>query len=222
MIKKILKILPFIYLYRNFIRNVKLMITNKSLSIGVNSELYQVNFGKHNSIGAKCNLLRVNIGDYSYISSNSFFRDVEIGKFCSIAPNVQVGLGYHPVHFTSTHPVFYSNENHVGDVFTDEMLYEDHKNTIIGHDVWIGANAIILDGVVVGNGAIIAAGSVVSKDVKDYEIVGGIPAKHIKYRFEEATIRALSKLEWWSWDQAKIKANKLDFLNNDTFIKKHK
>jgi len=82
----------------------------------------------------------------------------------------------------------------------------------IGNDVWIGLNAIIMSGVTVGDGAVIAAGAVVTKDVASYEIVGGVPAKHIVWRFDESKRNMLLGQCWWDWDSEKIK-NNIDLLS---------
>ena len=85
---------------------------------------------------------------------------------------------------------------------------------VIGNDVWIGSNVIILPGVKVGDGAILSAGAVVSKNVEPYSIVGGVPAKHIKYRFPKAMREAFLRIKWWDWPVEKIKEN----IRNDTEI----
>jgi len=86
--------------------------------------------------------------------------------------------------------------------------------TIIGNDVWIGDSAIILSGVKIGDGACIAAGSVVTKNVEPFAIVGGVPAKVIKYRFSEETRNLLSELQWWNWSNERIRKNKDFFFTN--------
>lgn len=88
------------------------------------------------------------------------------------------------------------------------------KSVIIGHNVWIGDSVIVLPGIKVGNGAILAAGSIVTKDVPPYGVVGGCPAKVIKYRFDKEKIAEIEKSEWWNWSLEKMKEN-IDF-----FIKK--
>jgi serine acetyltransferase len=84
-------------------------------------------------------------------------------------------------------------------------LFDEKKPIHIGHDVWIGARVFIRDGVKIGNGAVVAAGSVVVKDVPDYAIVGGVPAKIIRYRFSEEMIAELLNLKWWEWPEEKLR-----------------
>lgn len=156
--------------------------------------------GKYVVIGRYCRVDRnVCIGDFTFI--NEYVRidanTKSIGKYCSISHNVKIGLGPHPINFVSTSPVFYSkSRSFVKNEIFDE--YCDKGFTTIGHDVLIGANAIILAGVKVGTGAIIGAGSIVAKDVEPYAIVAGSPAKKIRYRFDEETIGRLLNTEWWS------------------------
>jgi acetyltransferase-like isoleucine patch superfamily enzyme len=170
---------------------------NKSLRLGYMSYCYDTCFGKNNIVYDHTILVGVSIGDYSYIGGNCKIQYATIGKFCSIGPDVRIGLGIHPTHFKSTYPGFYTNS----DYYRVDKLYnfdgEEYKKVEIGNDVWIGARATILDGVKVGDGAVIAAGAVVTKDVPPYAIVGGVPAKVIKYRFDDKRIKELLNEQWW-------------------------
>lgn len=160
------------------------------------------------------------IGAYSYINVGSVvFGNVKIGRFCSIGRGVELGLAQHPVEYLSTHPFQVANS-----LFTRNKIYNSikrvpwqfHKETIIGNDVWIGSKASIVSGVKIGNGAIVAAGAVVSCDVPDYAIVGGVPAKIIRLRFRSEIIEKLLKLAWWNLPLEKI--NDLPFDNIDQCI----
>ena len=153
-----------------------------------------------------CEVSRSRINEYSYVGKNSIIQNAEIGKFCSIAREVFIGLGTHPIDEFSTSTLFYRRKNTFGIELMDRDLeFEEYRKTEIGNDVWIGARAMILDGVKIGHGAIIAAHAVVTKDVPPYAIVGGVPARIIKYRFGEDRIRKLLALSWWNWDLAEIK-----------------
>ncbi len=137
-----------------------------------------------------------NFGRHSYGPKNN---NAVIGNFCSIAEGVVLGPSQHPVNFLSTHPFQYLS---VPDVFGEikvnsEVKWDVHEKVVVGNDVWIGLNAIVQDGVHIGDGAIIASGAVVTKDVPPYAVVGGVPAKIIKYRFDEKTISELLALKWW-------------------------
>jgi len=145
---------------------------------------------------------KVDISDYSYISNNSIIKNVDLGKFCSVSSNVQIGLGRHPSKtFVSTYPAFYSDENPgCPATFRESKSFDDSiPKSFIANDVWIGANVIIPGGIQIGTGAILAAGAVVVNNVPPYAVVGGNPAKIIKYRFSEQQIKALLASEWWSW-----------------------
>jgi acetyltransferase-like isoleucine patch superfamily enzyme len=146
------------------------------------------------------------VGRFTFINRNVLIdKSTErIGRFCSIAYGAKIGLGDHPTDWVSTHPFAYEAKYGLVDTSID-FHASPIGRTIIGHDVWIGANAIILAGVTVGDGAIIGANSLVTKDVKAYSVVVGTPARHIKYRFDQETCSELLKSEWWNWEAAKIK-----------------
>ena len=106
-------------------------------------------------------------------------------------------------------------------VLLDERTYRESK-TKIGNDVWLGRNVIITEGVTIGNGAIAGAGAVITKDVPDYAIVAGIPAKVIRFRYTDSQIDALNKIRWWDWTDEQISERYNDFyLDVDDFIKKY-
>lgn len=99
--------------------------------------------------------------------------------------------------------------------FSDADYFTEMKSVVLGNDVWVGANALILGGVTVGHGAVIAAGAVVTKDVPDYSVVGGVPAKVIKYRFTAEEIALLLKLQWWALPDSVLSANAQLFRSGD-------
>lgn len=142
-------------------------------------------------------------GAYTYVGDGSLIGSCKIGRFCSIAPGVKIALGEHPMTNISTHPLFFASKNgfQVPDGIGEPRNLGEKRYSIavIGNDVWIGANVVICRGVTIGNGAVIAAGAVVTSDVEPYSIVGGLPAKHLKYRFDSDTINKLQESEWWNY-----------------------
>ncbi len=143
------------------------------------------------------------LGKYSYISQYSIVNKTKVGKFCSIANGCYIGLWEHNID-VSTHS-FYLYE-HSGNFVKGYKNYDKDKiQTIIGNDVWIGANSVLLKGVVIGDGAIIGASAVVTKDIPPYAVVIGNPAKIIKYRYNQKDIDWLLKLQWWNFKRKKIK-----------------
>ena len=126
---------------------------------------------------------------------------LSIGNYCSIAKNVEIFLGgHHRSDWITTYrfPVFFEQAKHIQNCAITK------GNVTIGSDVWLCQNATILSGVTIGHGAVIANGAVVSKDVAPYEIVGGNPAKHIRWRFDEPTREALLASAWWDWPEDEV------------------
>ncbi len=144
------------------------------------------------------------MGKYSYIGKDGKIINSEIGKFCSIGDRVTIGGAKHPLNWTSTSPVFHSGRNILKKNFSEERFYP-YNQTIIGNDVFIGDNVIIKGGVTVSNGAVIGMGSVLTKDVGDYEIWAGNPARMIKKRFDEYTISLLLLSEWYDLPDRELK-----------------
>lgn len=192
--------------------------SSKAKNIKINRLAYIKNteFEGNNYIDRFCKIRNSSFGKYSYVGFNSDFNNVTVGNYCSISSNVKMGLGKHPTNHFSSSPVFYSNNNPFGVKEAYTSFEENPQKTIIGNDVWIGANVIVMDGVTIGTGAIVAAGAVITKDIEPYEIVGGVPAKVIKKRFEEETIDNLLQSKWWSLEPKDLKRKNFN-LNNIKF-----
>lgn len=140
-----------------------------------------------------------------------------IGRFCSIAMQARISLKDHPLDRVSTHPFTYNKR--YGYTGRDGALDGiSDPRTVIGHDVWIGANATILAGVTVGNGAVIGAHALVTKDVEPYSIVQGTPARHVRFRFDPEVIAQLQRSAWWDRDDRWLKEHLPRFNNVERFL----
>jgi acetyltransferase-like isoleucine patch superfamily enzyme len=203
----------------NLKRQKDLMILRrKRLILPLNYNINGTKFGNNVYIGSNVSILNSTIGDNSYVNDGSKIVNASIGKFCSIGPNVRIVLGKHPINFVSTHPTFYS-KNKPFRTYSDKNYYNEYDVKVeIGNDVWIGENVIIPNGLKIGNGAIISSGAIVTKDVEPYSIVGGIPAKLIKHRFEPDLIRKLNDSEWWDWDENLLESSFIYFQDPEKFV----
>lgn len=145
----------------------------------------------------------VSIGKYTYINPRTTIENCIIGNYCSISAGVNICPGEHDLQALSTHPRFERKDR------------RKREPVIIGHDVLISLNVVVLSGVHIGTGAVIGAGAVVTKDVLPYEIVAGVPAKHIGWRFDPETIKRIEETEWWKYEPDKIKTIQIKLMSKD-------
>lgn len=161
-------------------RSVRRSAVHRSSKVEAGTSLINSSMDRHSFCGYDCTIL-----------------NADIGAFVSMANRVTIGGVAHPMHFVSMSPVFLSHKDSVKKKFA-VFDYLPETRTVIGSDVWIGEGAFIKAGTRIGNGAVVGMGAVVTKDVPDYAIVAGNPARIVRYRFEESTRSALSMSGWWT------------------------
>jgi acetyltransferase-like isoleucine patch superfamily enzyme len=206
-IKGVLRQLSYRYKFRHAVVHSGAKISNSSLGHDV------VLF---NSV----TLIDCSIGNYSYVQKNSELVKSHVGHFCSIASDVIVGLAEHPTNMVSTSPVFYDPTQPLPVCFVDNKLSNTNVPvTTIESDVWIGHGAKIRAGITIGVGSIIGAGSVVVKDVEPYSVVGGVPAREIRKRFDEQVCQGLIESKWWLLSDAQLVTLSRYFTNPVVFLK---
>lgn len=175
-----------------------------------------------------CTSFRGFLGFGSYIASHCELN-AKIGRFCSIAPYVRCNVGIHPTTYpyVSTAPCFYSlnkNKSQNGKTFATSQMFKEFAYTEngfgveIGNDVWLCENIFLNGGVKIGDGAVVLAGAVVTKDIPPYAIVGGVPAKILRYRYDEDSIKFLIKIKWWNNSTEWFKSN-WELLNDIVKLK---
>lgn len=149
---------------------------------------------------------------------------IQIGNYCSIAHGVNfiADDGFHTQSKITNYP-FINNKSIDLELLDIKEKFIHKQGIIIGNDVWIGLGCTILPGVKIGNGVTLAAGSVVDRDVPDYTLAGGVPARVIRQKYSNDEIQSLLKISWWNWNEEKLRESKLDFykLSVSEFIKKH-
>lgn len=188
-------------------------------------KMENVQLGLFTEIGSWNTLQNVELGDYSYTGPYCIFQNVKIGKFSNIAAQVRIGPTNHPMDRPTQHHFTYRREMYGLDSKDDIDFFKQRtdKMSEIGHDTWLGHGAIILAGVRVGIGAVIGAGSVVTKNIPDYAVAVGNPARVIRYRFQQEQQDALKRIAWWDWSHEALADAMDDFTESvDSFINKYK
>lgn len=166
--------------------------------------------GKESYIGGSSQIYgtMLSVGDYTGVENLVVIgsQPVQIGKYCALAGHLTI--------ITSNHILNKANiQARIQQLYFQDSMDDGSKGGVnIGHNVWIGLHAIILPGVEIGDGAVVGAGSVVTKPVKPFTIVAGNPARVIRKRFSEETIKKLLADPWWHWDNEKIKRNRTFFV----------
>jgi phosphonate metabolism protein (transferase hexapeptide repeat family) len=186
---------------------------------------HQCKLGRFVELGQGTRMLESEMGDYSYTDRYSDIAYSKIGKFANIAAFTRINPSEHPYSRASLHHFMYRSEYYWEDASPEPELFAWRRSrpVILGHDTWIGHGALIMKGVTIGNGAIVASHSVVTKDVPPYAIVGGIPAKFIKWRHDAKTAGRLQDLAWWDWGHDQLRTALPDFRTIDVqaFLEKY-
>jgi len=182
--------------------------------------------GAWTMVGQRCEVFQSDLLDYAYLVKDVEVFNAVVGKFANVASHVRINPTNHPMWRATLHHFTYRSKSHfMGDDDYDEEVsnWRNEHRVIIGPDVWIGHGAILMPGVSVGTGAIIGSGSVVTKNVPDYAIVAGNPAKLIRRRVSEETEMALKRISWWDWSRDELIAAVPDFraLDAEAFARKY-
>lgn len=196
----------------------------KEVTIRENSSVINSTFEDYVEIGPLNAIENASFGSFSYTGQFCFVQNAEIGRFSNIAACVRIGPTDHPIERPTLHHFTYRPAMYGFGEEREEEFFKKREARIskIGHDTWIGHGAIIMPEVTIGNGAIVGSGAVVTKDVPPYGIAVGVPARVIKYRFDEETIEKLEKLKWWDWSFETLKERYVDFrLPIDEFLAKY-
>lgn len=198
---------------------------SEDASIHPDCEVKNTDFGRYTELGRGTRILNSELGDYSYTDRYADIANTTVGKFSNIAAFSRIGPTDHPMELASMHHMLYRTDDYWDDVepWTDFFEKRASRRTYVGHDTWIGSQAIIKPELNIGHGSVIAAGSVVTKDVAPFMIVAGVPAVPLRKRFEDDIAERLMTLSWWDWDHEKLRDALPNFrsLRIEAFLEKY-
>ncbi len=182
-------------------------------------------FGAYVEIGRGSRVAHSALGDYSYCDRFADIANARVGKFANIAAHARIGATDHPMEKASLHHFHYRSADYWDDARHDEAWFAHRRTRIatLGHDTWIGAQAMVKPEARVGHGAVVAAGAVVTRDVAPYWIVAGVPARPVRRRLPERTAERLIALAWWDWSHDRLRETLEDFraLSAEAFLERY-
>ena len=188
------------------------------------ARLRDCSFGAWCEIGARARIAESSFGDYSYAVDDVDIAYTTVGRFCSIAANVRINPGNHPLDRVAlNHFTYRSSAYGLGE---DDAAFFDWRRgyrVVLGNDVWIGHGAVVLPGVTIGNGAAIGAGAVVSRNVPAFAVAVGVPARVLRFRFPPEIVEQLQRIAWWDWPHERLGEAMADFrtMSAEAFCRKH-
>lgn len=194
-------------------------------SVHPTARVHESTLGRYTEVGAGCSVSHSTLGDYSYCVSGTQIAYAEIGKFANIAANVRIYASMHPMERASLHHFTYRSAQYFEGEADDQSFFDWRASNgiAIGHDTWIGHGVVVMPVVTIGNGAIIGSNAVVTKDVADFAIAVGVPARTIKQRFSDDVAGRLDALAWWDWSHEQLHQALPDFrtLGIEAFLEKY-
>ena len=181
-------------------------------AIDPTAQVRDLHFGAWCEVGARSKVAESSFGDYSYVANDSDITYTTLGRFCSIAAQVRINPGNHPLDRVAlSHFTYRSSAYGLG---ADDAAFFDWRRShrvVLANDVWIGHGAVVLPGITIGNGAAIGAGAVVSRDVPAFAVAVGVPARVVRFRFAPEVVEALQRIAWWDWPHARLATALADF-----------
>jgi len=185
--------------------------------------VHDCRFGRYTEVGEQVHMSDSVLDDYSYLSRGCDVMSAEIGKFSNIAAMVRINPGFHPLERPTLHHFTYRLSRYGLADADDATFFEwrRRQRVRIGHDSWIGHAAVIMPGVRIGHGAVVGSNSVVTRDVPDYAIVAGAPARLLRMRFPPAIAQALLATAWWDWEHQTLLQRLPDFSDLRRFLQRY-